>query len=294
MFLAASLMILSGSAPVETASRIWGIPAVTLRRWRRWWREDFPATAVRAALRVTNGRIVAAKRAVAGQNRRITVQVRPGGVDDVTVSLPATADCVTAGAICTADGRKLSSSLTATVRGPVAISVADAEAREGEDAAVVFTVTLSRAASGEVAVDYATRDGTAKAGEDYAFTRGTLTFAAGDTEGTVSVPVIDDEIDEGEETFTLRLTNPRGAAIDDGEATGTIINDDPIPTARLARFGRTVAEQSVDAVRERMSADRTPGFRGRIAGEGGDEAQTRSGNGGGGHARHRLRDRAGD
>ena len=45
VFLAASLMILSGSAPVETASRIWGIPAVTLRRWRRWWREDFPATA---------------------------------------------------------------------------------------------------------------------------------------------------------------------------------------------------------------------------------------------------------
>ncbi len=45
VFLAACLMILGGSAPVETASRIWGIPAVTLRRWRRWWRETFPATA---------------------------------------------------------------------------------------------------------------------------------------------------------------------------------------------------------------------------------------------------------
>jgi len=44
VFLAACLMILSGSAPVETASRIWGIPAVTLRRWRRWWQADFPAT----------------------------------------------------------------------------------------------------------------------------------------------------------------------------------------------------------------------------------------------------------
>jgi len=44
VFLAACLMILRGSAPVETASRIWGIPAVTLRRWRLWWQADFPAT----------------------------------------------------------------------------------------------------------------------------------------------------------------------------------------------------------------------------------------------------------
>ena len=45
VLLAACLMFLSGSAPFETASRIWGIPAVKLRRWRRWWREGFPATA---------------------------------------------------------------------------------------------------------------------------------------------------------------------------------------------------------------------------------------------------------
>ena len=45
VFLAACLLVLSGSAPVATASRMWGIPEATLRRWRRWWREDFPATA---------------------------------------------------------------------------------------------------------------------------------------------------------------------------------------------------------------------------------------------------------
>lgn len=45
MFLAASLLVLIGSAPLATASRMWGIPEVTLRRWRRWWREVFPATA---------------------------------------------------------------------------------------------------------------------------------------------------------------------------------------------------------------------------------------------------------
>ena len=73
-----------------------------------------------------------------------------------------------------------------------------------------LTVSLSRAAAGTVTVDYATRDGTAKAGEDYTFTRGTLSFTAGELEKTVSVPLLDDAVDEGEETFTLKLMNPQG------------------------------------------------------------------------------------
>ena len=217
--------------------------------------EEIPAlrlTAVRAALQGTNGRVVAVKRAVAGQNRNITVQVRPDGTDDITITLPATADCSAAGAICTRDGRKLTSALTATVRGPVALSVADARANEADDS-LEFTVSLSRAASGEVTVDYATRDGTAKAGEDYTFMRGTLRFAAGELEKTVPVPILDDALDEGEETFTLKLMNARGAAIGDGEATGTIENSDPLQQMWLSRFGRTVAGHVTDAVSDRLA-----------------------------------------
>ncbi len=209
-------------------------------------------TAVQAALSVSNGRVVAVRRAVAGQNRRLTVQVRPDGVDDVTVSLPATADCAAAGAICTPDGRKLASALIATVRGPVALSVADARAGEADEA-LEFTVTLSRAASGTVTVDYATRNGTATAGEDYSFTRGTLSYAAGELEKTVSVPLLDDAIDEGEETVTLKLMNPQGAVIGDGEATGTIENSDPLQRMWLARFGRTVADHVTSAVSDRLA-----------------------------------------
>ena len=219
------------------------------------------------SLRVGHGRVTKAKRVAQGENRRWTVTVRPDSLEDVTVALPATADCAAAGAICTHGGRKLSKAVAARILGPALLSVADAEAREGEDAAVEFRVTLSRAASGEVTVDYATSDGTAVAGEDYTATSGTLAFAAGELAKTVSVPILDDAVDEGRETFTLKLTNPKGAVIDDGEATGTIVNSDPVPQAWLARFGRTVAEQSVDAVRSRLDADRTPGFRGRIAGE---------------------------
>ncbi len=232
-------------------------------------------TAVQAALSVTNGKVVAVKRAVAGQIRRVTVQVRPDGVDDVTITLPATADCSASGAICTPDGRRLSSALTATVRGPVALSVADAGASEADEA-IAFTVTLSRAASGTVTVDYATRDGTATAGEDYTFTRGTLTFAAGELGKTVSVPLLDDAIDEGEETFTLKLTNPLGAAIGDGEATGTIENSDPLQRMWLSRFGRTVAGHVVDAVSDRL-AKPLSGAQVTAGGQSLNPAQTRDG-----------------
>ncbi len=205
------------------------------------------------ALQVTNGRLIDAKRTVQGQNRSVTVRVRPSSFDDVTLTLPATTDCSQASAICTHNGRKLSGTVTATVRGPVTVSVADARASEGADAAVAFQVSLNRAASGEVTVDYATRDGTAKAGEDYTATRGTLTFAAGDTGKTVEVPILDDALDEGEETFTLKLTGARGAAIDDGEATGTIENSDPLQRMWLSRFGRTVADHVTAAVSDRLA-----------------------------------------
>ena len=76
--------------------------------------------------------------------------------------------------------------------------------------------------------------------------------AAGELEKTVSVPIFDDVLDEGSETFTLRLSNARGAAIADGEATGTITNSDPLQTMWLARFGHTVAGQVTEAVSERL------------------------------------------
>ena len=230
--------------------------------------EGLRLTAFKAgALQVTNGRIVDAKRTVQGESRRVTVRVRPSSVDDMTLTLPASTDCSVAGAICASDGRKLSGTATATVQGPALLSVADAEVQEGVGAAVVFTVTLSRAASRDVTVDYATRDGTATAGRDYTRTRGTLTFAAGELENTVRVPILDDSVDEGRETFTLKLMNARGAAMSDGEATGTIVNSDAVPQGWLARFGRTAAETHVDAVRDRLGADRSPGLSARFVGQ---------------------------
>ena len=142
---------------------------------------------------------------------------------------------------------------SATVRGPAAVAAADARAREGEDATIDFAVTLSRAVPATVEVSYATADGTATAGEDYMHTGGKLGFAPGETVKTVRVPVLDDVVDEGEETFTLRLAKVSGAVIGDRVATGTIINSDPLQGMLLSGFGRTVAGQVLDAVTGRLS-----------------------------------------
>ena len=158
---------------------------------------------------------------------------------------------------------------SATVPGPARIRVEDARAKEGKDASLDFAVTLSRAASGPVSVDYATADGTAAAGADYTATSGTLTFAAGETEKTVSVPLLDDAIDEGKETFTLELSNPRGAFLRamHREAKGVIKNDDPLQQAWLGRFGRAAASDAIAAVTARFETPRAAGSHLTFAGQ---------------------------
>ena len=152
------------------------------------------------------------------------------------------------------------------MRGPVGIAVADAHVEEDDGAVLAFAVTLSRAASRALTVDYATSDGSAQAGVDYTAASGTLTFQAGESSKTIEVGVLDDAHDEGEETLTLRLSSASGGLLTDGEATGTIENRDPLPRALLARFGRTAAVHVVEHVEERLQAPREPGFRGRFAG----------------------------
>ena len=160
--------------------------------------------------------------------------------------------------------------------GVARLSVADARANEGAGATVAFEVSLSSAAAETVTVDYATADGTAEAGADYTASSGTLTFAAGETSKTVSVPVLDDAVDEGEETFTLRLSNAQGGWITDGEAVGTITNDDPLQKMWLSRFGRTVASHVTGAVSDRVTAP-LAGAQVTVGGQRVDLAQTEDG-----------------
>jgi formylglycine-generating enzyme required for sulfatase activity len=125
------------------------------------------------------------------------------------------------------------------------VSVGDATVTEGNAGAtsLQFEVTLSAASGRTVTVDCATADGTATAGGDYtALPTTTVTFIAGDTSETVSVEVNGDELDEGNETILLNLSNPVNAAIADAQGVGTITDDDPPPTVTLSRDNAVIAE----------------------------------------------------
>ncbi len=180
------------------------------------------------AFEVTGGTVFGAQRKETGSNRRWTISVDPDSATaTVTITLPETTDCEAAGAICTADGRPLLGSLSATVegeeRGPE-LSVADASATEGDT--VAFAVSLSIASEQEVTVDYATSDGTAESGTDFTAASGTLTFVPGELSKTVGVATADDSDDEEDETFTLTLSNASGAGLRGATATGTIVDND--------------------------------------------------------------------
>ena len=217
-------------------------------------------------------KVAPGKASVSGSGTRYTVTVTPKAANawkDVTITLAAGRACDEAGAVCTADGRALTNTSSATVGGPVRIRIAGAKAKEGKDESLDFAVTLNRAAAHAVSVDYATEDGTATAGADYTATSGTLTFAAGETAKTVSVPVLDDAIDEGKETMRLLLSNPQGAYLRGvhSKAKGVIRNDDTLQQAWLARFGRMVASDAVASVTARLETPRDAGSHVTLAGQ---------------------------
>ncbi|WP_042490794.1 choice-of-anchor I family protein [Anabaena sp. PCC 7108] len=116
-------------------------------------------------------------------------------------------------------------------------SIAAAEGLEGD--VISFTVTRTGDAQADQSVTVATSiatDDTASAADFTANTQ-TLTFAAGETEKTFAVQTTEDVLFEGDETFTVTLSNAtNGAIIDDTQDTvqGTINNDDPIPVFAIA------------------------------------------------------------
>ncbi len=108
----------------------------------------------------------------------------------------------------------------------VLVSIADASVVEKPKAQRVmnFPVTLNKKSSQTVTVDYKTQDGSASAGSDYEAQSGTVTFNAGTKKAIISITIDGDKIPEANETFTILLSNPVNASLNDGEATGTIVN----------------------------------------------------------------------
>jgi hypothetical protein len=84
--------------------------------------------------------------------------------------------------------------------------------------------------AGTATVDYATDDGTAVSGNDYASVSGTLTFAAGETVKTIDIQILNDALYEDPQSFTIVLSNASAATLRTPTVTTiTIFDDEPLP-----------------------------------------------------------------
>ncbi len=121
------------------------------------------------------------------------------------------------------------SAVTVTVVPPAAppvLATSDASVLESAGS-IPAVVSLAPAATGTITVNYATADGTAKAGSDYSAVSGTLTFTPGQTSRTIPIPISNDTTVEPNRTFTLNLSAPTGGAtLGRASATITIRDDD--------------------------------------------------------------------
>jgi hypothetical protein len=114
---------------------------------------------------------------------------------------------------------------------PTTVSIAGVTVAENDPAGEArFVIALSQPAATEITVDVSSADATASAPDDYtALPLTTVTFAAGETSQTVAIAIQDDTLPEGDETFTLTLSNPVNAVLGAATATGTITDDEPSP-----------------------------------------------------------------
>ncbi len=157
-------------------------------------------------------------------DKTITVPI----LDDALVEGPETFTLTLSGP---SAGAVLGANTAATVTiadddagGTVQFSVASITVNENAGTA---TLTVTRAGGNSAAsVDYATAPGSATSPADFTATTGTLNWAAGDTSNrTITVPIINDTLPEGTETFTVTLSNPQGGvAVGTGTATVSILN----------------------------------------------------------------------
>ena len=130
------------------------------------------------------------------------------------------------------------------------LSIFDASATEGDP--ITFTVDLIGPLTEEdVTFEYATsRSGDNSELIDFTPTSGTGTITAGSTSTTITVPTYDDGTNlpdstyEGDETFTVTISNPTLAGISQATAKGTILDDESLPTVKFISNDRIKAENA--------------------------------------------------
>jgi hypothetical protein len=109
-------------------------------------------------------------------------------------------------------------------------------AEDGTSAQI--TVSRSGGNASDVTIQYNTMDGSARAGNDYQSATGVLTFGANETSKTITVPIINDTLNEDNETFSLNLQNATGGGTLGAQTNVvvTIQDNDPLPSLSVSNF----------------------------------------------------------
>ena len=196
-------------------------------------------------LQVTGGTVVGAQRLEPASNQRWELTLRPNSSGEISIALPAPSDCAAAGAVCTSDGRKLSTAASATVPGPLtpepreitgtssfAVSAEPGAISEGQSATLTVAISNGVTFAEAQTISLAT-SGTA-GGSDYTVVPPTLTLAARTDSVTATLAAAVDQEEEEAETVTVTASHG-GSAI--GSATvmiNSISHDATLGTLSLS------------------------------------------------------------
>lgn len=167
----------------------------------------------------------------------------PAGAVETTFALAVTNDAIHQGTQAVDITLKPVSGGVGTLTASIRVTVTDDEvvptlsianttiAEDGFEA--VFTVTLTGAHRSSINVSWASSNGTADAGSDYTAAAGSLTFLPGEVSKEIRVPLLNDTVVDGSETFLVTLTSPTLVTISNAVGTATITDNDIRPTAVL-------------------------------------------------------------
>ncbi|MFO0147383.1 MAG: beta strand repeat-containing protein, partial [Microcystis sp.] len=111
------------------------------------------------------------------------------------------------------------------------LSINDITVVEGQNSSAILTVTVNNPNPQQITVNYTTTPINAIANVDYTSQTGTLTIAPNASTATISIPILNDNLNEPDEAFTVTLSNPVNATINPDEAIGQVIITDTLQSA---------------------------------------------------------------
>ena len=122
---------------------------------------------------------------------------------------------------------------------------------------ITLPVTLSAASGSRIEVSYVLENITAKAGEDFVATNGTLIFEPGVTQSAIAVKLINDSNVEAPEQFMVSLVSATHATIEDGRGLGIIGDDDEEESDETRPLARNAyAQGRLSWIRDPDTGDR--------------------------------------